>query len=131
MSVPHGPASPVSLPIAGQQVTQIQIDHRLGLLLSGGGHLTIAGMASIAGQSVEPDRQMNVLAAIDLLWEEVVEAVAHPDGTLHARFASGRTVTVASDEEYEPWEFVDATGEMRVVSCPGGHLATWGTDPRS
>ncbi len=57
MRVPHGSASPVSLPIAGQQVTQIQIDHRLGFLLSGGGHLAIAGMATIAGQSAaeEPD----------------------------------------------------------------------------
>ena len=125
---------PVALPISKQQVTQLQIDYHLGLLFESGGLLSIGGVATLRAaerdQTIEPDRQVNVLAAIDLLWDTVNTADASPDGSLTIEFASGRTLTVPNeDTAYEPWEYVSGTGDVRVVSLPGGGLATWGDRP--
>lgn len=122
------PPGVVALPVTGQQVTQIQIDHRLGLMFEGGGLLAIGGVAVIGRQDVRPERQVNVLAAIDLLWDRAKRASADADGSLTVEFESGRHLSVPTDADYEPWEFVSRDGEVRVVSLPGGGVATWGLE---
>lgn len=122
---------PLALPVSERKVTQVRIDYHLGLHFDSGGLLSIGGVATLRfgerDQTVEPDRQVNVLAAIDLLWDTVTTADASPDGSLTVEFASGRTLFIPNaDADYEPWEFVDESGDVRVVSLPGGGLATWG-----
>lgn len=126
--VSNPPPGVVALPVEGQQVTQIQMDHRLGLMFDGGGLLAIGGVAVIERQDVEPERQVNVLAAIDLLWDRARRATADAGGSLTVEFESGRHLSVPTDPEYEPWEFVSRGGDVRVVSLPGGGVATWGLE---
>ena len=66
---------PIELPLVGASVTQIRIDHRVCLLFDSGAELAIGGVATLRSSGgtapIEPDRQVNVLAAIDLLWDVV------------------------------------------------------------
>lgn len=114
-------------------MTQIRIDHRLGMLFDSGAELAIGGVATMRAasppQAIVPERQVNVLAAIDLLWDEVVSATASREGRLDVAFAKGRTLIIEPDEKYEAWEFVTADTKVRVVCLPGGELATWGLEP--
>jgi Family of unknown function (DUF6188) len=123
---------PTELPLHGATVTQIRIDHRLGLLFDSGAELAIGGVASLRSSGgtvpIEPDRQVNVLATIDLLWDAVTHAQTSPTGRLTIEFAKGRTLGIDADVGYEAWEFVTADAEVRVVCLPGGGLATWGLD---
>jgi hypothetical protein len=121
---------PIELPLVGASVTQIRIDHRVCLLFDSGAELAIGGVATLRSSGgtapIEPDRQVNVLAAIDLLWDVVTHAQASPTGRLTIEFAKGRTLGIEADMCYEAWEFVTADAELRVVCLPSGMLATWG-----
>ena len=120
----------IALPIAGQQLTQIRIDHRLALLFQSGAELSISGNGSLTGagrrEDFAPERLVNVLAALALLWDSVVAAEATADGSVAVSFSKDRVLTVMPDPDYEAWEFVDGDGGLRLVSLPGGGLATWG-----
>ena len=124
----------VTLPISGAMVTQLRIDHRLSLLFDSGDELALSGSGVLRSSAqpvlVEPNRRVNVLAAVDLLWDTVTRAEASPTGLLTTEFSKGSTLAIDADSEYEAWEFVTVDGEQRVVCLPGGGLATWGFDAR-
>lgn len=120
----------IELPLSGATVSQIRIDYRLGVLFDSGAELSIGGVATLrsSGPSVaiEPERRVNVLAAIDLLWDSVVRADASPEGQLSIEFSKGRTLVIDPDAGYEAWEFVTEDTVVRLVCMPGGGLTTWG-----
>ena len=51
-------------------------------------------------------------------------AVAHEDGSLEIKFMDGDMLFVAPDPGYEAWKAYASDG-MKVISLPGGGLATW------
>jgi len=107
------------------------IDHRLGLEFLEHGvetTLVIGGRSRFehggARLELSADNSQEVGKASILVKKTVDRAVAHEDGSLEVRFMDGDILFVASDPHYEAWEAYASDG-MKVVSLPGGGLATW------
>ena len=120
------------LPFRGLGVTQVRVDFAFGLILGGGGTVTIIsaatlGWARVAARpekvALEPGRQ-DVAAGLVLFGAEVTSAVAFKSGALRLVFGDGHMLTVEPDPDYEAWTATGPDG-MLVVSLPGGELAVW------
>jgi hypothetical protein len=113
-----------ALPLAGRQVTQLQIDHRVGLLFEDGAQVMIGGEMELAGTTLEPEETRTLGPVLDLLHRHCTAAEALPDGTLAVVFDAGVRLTVRPDQQYEAWE-ANGAGWV-LVALPGGELAEWG-----
>jgi hypothetical protein len=117
------------LPVSGLQVVRLEIDTRLGLLLEDGTRLTVEGRALLHSDertsTIRPDEVESLSPALSLLHRVAKGAAASPRQGLHVAFENGVQLVVPPHDEHESWEAVAGDGTWRVISMPGGELATW------
>ena len=125
------------LPWAGREVTRVEFDWAVGLLLDDGSFLRVEAPLELTGPSgtavVVPGEVPTLAPALALFGRTVRAAVVH-DRTLEIDFDGDLVLRVVQGTEYEAW---NATGpgpardpaHWMVVSTGSGRLAVWGADP--
>jgi hypothetical protein len=121
----------IDLRLHGRSVSRLFIDHRVGLEFLEHGvktTLVIGGRSRLehggARLELSADNLQEVGKASILVRKTVDRGVAHEDGSLEVKFMDGDVLFVAPDPDYEAWEAYASDG-MKVISLPGGGLATW------
>ncbi len=123
-------------PVVGSEVTQVQIDHALGLLIDGSGqdprvHVRISSRLEYGSGddlvSIDPEATMDLAPLLSLHKATLTEAYALKDGHLVLRFGDGRVIKVAPDDQFEAWH---VSGQMppverrfEIIAVPGGGVA--------
>jgi hypothetical protein len=120
--------------ISGAQVTQCYFDYGVILLISNrdiwvkfriGGRVTMHhGQESTVFDS-EKDNPSITNFCHSLIHQDVYQMKAGKEGTLTIALASGITLTIPPDEQFEAWEATSEHQEFTLVSIPGGGLAVW------
>jgi hypothetical protein len=115
--------------LVGLEVTKIEFDYQIRLLLDGRATVTIGTPATLridgSAVTVDPEEiDPNAAAFIALRSREVTSASAAEDGTLHMSFAGDAELAVPPDPAYESWLMSHRNG-ARIVCVPGGELAIW------
>ncbi|MEU1077227.1 MULTISPECIES: DUF6188 family protein [unclassified Streptomyces] len=116
-------------PLAGLTVTQVRVDHQLGLRLGEDAEINVETDAAMDHRDggpttpLVPERQ-EVAAALGLIGRAVTEVTALKDGRLLVEFDQGTRLTVAADADFEAWN-ITGPDTFRVVCMPGGELAIW------
>jgi hypothetical protein len=115
-------------------VQMIQIDYRLGLLLSDGKastniHISTLGRLTWPGGEalLEPEETASLSPILPLANKGVRSVTIRATGHLRVEFAGGHVLEVAPDDQYEAWQLgcsVGARGVMMVCS-PGGSVAVF------
>jgi hypothetical protein len=125
------------LPMAGGEVTQVQVDHSFGLAIEtyadeqASTHVRIhtAFEYEAAGvvHSIDPEHTADLAALVTLHKAVVEEGYAVKDGHLVVRFADGRAIRVAPHEQHESWS---VTGRLppverrfSLIGLPGSGVA--------
>lgn len=114
------------------QLTQVRFDHAVTLQFADGALLTIEAPLSLTDEHGETTASPDDWAPVA---PDLIAALhGHANATvvgLQLRVSLGVsvTLTVAPDANFEAWNHVGADGR-RVVSTPGGELATFEADPR-
>lgn len=120
----------VNLDLAGQSIMRVYFDYAITLITSGGGELRIANTVTVSGAeglplSIEPaSAGPGAEAILRLLHQTLTAATADESGRLDLTLDTGITVRVEADAQYEAWTYAGPHGR-KVVSLPGGELATW------
>ena len=121
----------IDLRLRGRSVSRLFIDHRLGLEFLEQGvetTLVIGGRPRLEHGGARLELSAEQLAEVGkasiLVRKTVDRAVAHEDGSLEVNFMDGDMLFVGPDPGYESWEAYASDG-MKVISLPGGGLATW------
>ena len=121
----------IDLRLRGRSVSRLFIDHRLGLEFLEQGvetTLVIGGRPRLEHGGARLELSAEQLAEVGkasiLVRKTVDRAVAHEDGSLEVNFMDGDMLFVGPDPGYEAWEAYASDG-MKVISLPGGGLATW------
>ncbi|MFD9797155.1 DUF6188 family protein [Streptomyces sp. NPDC059070] len=117
------------LPLNGLPVSQLRVDHQLGLRLGEDAWISVETAAMVEDAGGGPalrlvPEQQEVAAALRLFGKAVAEATAFKDGRLLVEFDTGTRLTVAADPHFESWNIV-GPNDVRVVCRPGGELALW------
>lgn len=76
--------------------------------------------------TVDPSEPVQAAVLLPLIRKPVESVLAFKDGRLVVTFENGNILTVEVSPNFEPWELVGSSG-LKLVSLPGGGLATWGT----
>jgi len=125
------------LPWAGREVTRVEFDWAVGLLLDDGSFLRIEAELELTRPSgtavVVPGEVPTLAPALALFGRTVREAVVH-DRTLEVAFDDDTVLRVVQGPEYEAWNATGPApwthpGHWKVVSTGSGRLAVWGDDP--
>ena len=76
--------------------------------------------------NLDPGERSELGPILALYPDALVDATVDDSATLRLRFASGASITVAQDANYEAWQ-VNGPGNYLVVCTPGtdGGLAVW------
>lgn len=120
------------LPLAGLVVTQCCVDYAFTLTVA---DVSLSFETRIersfdllldgSTRTVDVDGGPTSMApALAMMHREMADAVAFKDGRLELRFADGGRVLVPVDERFEAWTLT-GSGDLRLVSLPGGELAVW------
>jgi Family of unknown function (DUF6188) len=124
-------------PMAGGEVTQVQIDYSFGLSIETYGDVKASMSIRIntcfeyetngVAITVDPEQAADLAPLITLHKAIVDEGYAIKDGHLVIRFTDGRAVRVAPDEQYESWQ---VTGDLpqverkfKLIGLPNGGVA--------
>jgi len=136
---PSAPDEPRAvLPFAGREVTRVEFDQAVGLLLDDGSCLRVEAPLTLvraAGTDVVVPGEVSTLApALPLFGRTVSTAVVHAR-TLELAFDDGTLLRVVQGPSFEAWT---ATGPGRdrrerdgwmMVSTGSGRLAVWRAEP--
>jgi len=119
------------LPLQGKAVTRCFVDSAFGLECWERDSLIIIrieGLFVFEEQGVKrhlsPEHPTTLGPVLSVLGKTITSAHAHKNGALAVYFASGSSLSVAPDAEYEAWEMVTSEG-LHVVCTPGGSLSIW------
>lgn len=119
----------MQLGLEGQSVTHESVDYTVALSTDADFEIRIEVDFSLqtpeGSFELSPgssDTQVDSLQA--LLHQKVTFSVAEDSGALSVGFADGSRLHVEPHGSYEAWT-VAGPGGMKVVSMPGGELATW------
>jgi hypothetical protein len=124
-------------PMAGGEVTQVQIDYSFGLSIETYGDVKASTNIRISSCfeyetngvaiTVDPEQTADLAPLITLHKAVVEEGYAIKDGHLVIRFTDGRAIRVAPDEQYESWH---VTGHLppverkfKLIGLPSGGVA--------
>ncbi|WP_329456348.1 DUF6188 family protein [Streptomyces sp. NBC_01497] len=126
-----------SLPVEDCTVARVSFDWAISLVIGSPDtsfevrieeHIRMAAMDG-AGLTIDPEGDAQQLAPIlSLLHQEVRYLHALKTGDLQICLEGGTSLHVSASDDYEPWE-ITGPQEVRIVSTPGGSLATWGIPP--
>lgn len=122
----------IGLPLVGSEVVRCCVDTAFSMDLRGDrgyAEIRIEGAFRLETDGWSGDLSFSIERplfgpALGLFGKTVASATAAPDGGLHLQFSNGASIRVAPSEQYEAWT-ITAAGGYRVVSLPGGGLATW------
>ena len=121
------------LPLRGQRIVRIIVDHSLTLLLESDACISIEAPAVLSHRPITAPNSVRYLLvpgtqdvkeALSLFGATVGSAVAFKTGHLRCAFKNGMHLNVSPDETYEAWH-ITGPNSMRVVSMPGNELAVW------
>jgi Family of unknown function (DUF6188) len=116
--------------IASEELTWIRIDHQTRLqfsdvevVIESPFTLTVEGV----DYPLDPEDRGGLGRLLHVYPDSLQSSRVGPDGTLRLEFASGISIAVPSDPQYEAWSIV-GPGNALVVCIPGtaGELAVWG-----
>lgn len=124
-------------PMAGGEVAQVQIDYSFGLTIETYGeqqasthvriNTTFEYEESGFVRTIDPEQTAALGPLVGLHKAVIAEAYAIKEGHLVVRFADGRAIRVAPDEQYESWQ---VTGHQRpvvrkfqLIGLPGSGVA--------
>jgi len=123
--------------MAEGEVTQVLIDHSFGLAIETYGeqrastHVRIntrfeyeeSGVVTV----IDPEQTADLGSLVGLHKAVIAEAYAIKDGHLVLRFADGRAIRVAPDEQYESWEvsgrLPPVERKFDLIGLPGSGVA--------
>ena len=117
--------------VSGQQVTYCMVDYAFSLHLEGGLNLRVESDfiftdASGTVHGITPESDPTTCGpALGLARATTGSLVTTDDGVLEIEFEDGARIVVPPSEDYEAWSLTERNG-VKVVSTPGGELATWG-----
>jgi hypothetical protein len=114
--------------MAEGRVQRIEIDFRLGLLLSDGSEtasLYIGVPCRLHGPNMDawliPGEPASLSPVLPFFNAEVANVDARKTGELSVEFRDGHCLSAASHEKYEAWE-IGATIGFLMVCSPGGAI---------
>lgn len=125
------------LPVAGGEVTQVQIDFAFGLVIQtyddrhASVHVRISTPLQYengdATTTIDPEHTAHLAPLITLHKATVDKGFVVKDGHLVLRFADGRAIFVAPHDQYEAWH---VTGHLppierkfELIAVPSGGIA--------
>ncbi len=115
--------------MSGEDLTFIRIDHQTRLqfgdvemVIESPFVLTVDG----TDYPLDPEDRGGLGVLLRVYPDSLTSGRVDPDGTLRLEFASGASIAVPSDPQYEAWSIV-GPGNALVVCIPGtsGELAVW------
>jgi Family of unknown function (DUF6188) len=121
----------VNLDVSDQSIMRVYFDYAITFVTSGGGEFRAENTVTVSmpggsSSDIEPGSAgPGAEVILSLLHQKLRAASADERGCLELTFASGAKVRVESDAQYEAWTYAGPDG-VKVVSMPGGELATWG-----
>jgi hypothetical protein len=125
----------VQIDIAARRVEEVDTEHAVTLVLSGGANVRIECPFDIWELGAEPTTfDPGDLPSGRGLWQglrgRVVEAgiVDEDSGSLRITFSGGVTLQVLPDPAFESWSASWPDGAT-VVALPGGGLSSWSAQP--
>ncbi|MGE3327609.1 MAG: DUF6188 family protein [Acidimicrobiia bacterium] len=117
--------------VVGQDLTFVRVDHQTRLQF-GDFEIVIEGPFRVTTSDGTDHRLDAALRAslgpvLDLFPDSLIAATVEADASLRLRLASGATLDVPADFEFEAWQ-VNGPGGFLVVCATGGEgLALWGS----
>jgi len=111
-------------------VQLIQIDFRLGLLLSDGSgkaqiHIETPCLLKVADSEIllTPSKASSLGPILSLFNSRIINVMVNNTGCLMVRFGDGQILEVPPDKSYESWQInMPSIGSMMVCS-PGGKVS--------
>ena len=124
----------VVLPLQGWSVTQCCVDYGFTINLwrvEGEFSIRIETSFSLVASKEELAIHIGfgsireLAPALEIFSSSVDRAVVYRSGKLSLNFSNGIFIQIAPDEQYEAWIVTGPHG-FRIVSLPGGGIASWG-----
>jgi hypothetical protein len=124
----------MKIELAGIRLEMVEFDYTMRLAFSGGWEVRVETpfqLSTRAGAtSVDPgedaERGGPLMAALS--GRAVDEAHVSESGVLTLNFDEGTVLTIQPDSDYEAWTVAGPKGQ-KLVSLPGGEVATWSAEP--
>ena len=108
------------------EVTQIQLDQRLTLLLAGGAAVVIGVPCTMlrdgAPEPLHVGEPRLLSPALDLFGRSITRIDVLDTGQLHVHCGTGWSIEVPVDPSYENWELLLPDGEQ-LIGLPGGGIS--------
>lgn len=125
----------MEIDIGARRVEEIDIEHAVTLVLTGGAGVRIESTFDLAEPAAAPITIDPENLSVDLglgltLRGRVVEAATADEetGMLSITFVGGLFLRVLPDPDFEAWSMTWSDGST-VVALPGGGLSSWGARP--
>ena len=118
--------------LAHESIMRLYFDFAITFVTSSGGELRIGNNFSVCppeGPAVYVDPEVPGTAAhtvLALLHQELASVAVDESGRLELMFASGASVVVGPDAQYEAWTYAGSHDGVKIICLPGGGLATFG-----
>ena len=118
--------------LAHESIMRLYFDFAITFVTSSGGELRIGNNFSVSlpespAVNVDPEAPGTAAhAVLALLHQELASVALDESGRLAMTFASGASVAVGSDEQYEAWTYAGAHDGVKIICLPGGGLTTFG-----
>ena len=138
MTQPASDEPSAVLPWVGREVTRVEFDWAVGLLLDDGSFLRVEAPLTLVGAAgtavVVPGEVPTLAPALSLFGRTVRSSVVDPAGTLVIAFDDDSVLRVLQGPEFEAWTATGPgpagdPGHWLVVSTGSGRLAVWGAAP--
>lgn len=125
----------VEIDLGSRRVDEIDTEHAVTLVLSGGAAIRIEGTLDLVESdgettTVDPENISPDLGLGSILRHRVIQAATtdRETGVLLIAFYEGLALRVPPDPMFEAWSASWADGAT-LVALPGGGLSSWGAQP--